>query len=94
MNEVLRKYIAEILATEMNSPRAPNQLIPPKSKRKSKDSEKEKKSKEEEVDEMSVVGGIAGFTGPLGAGAEDMGEDPVSPGGKLKKKKKNFVRWK
>jgi len=94
MNEVLRKYIAEILATEINNPRAPNQLIPSKSNRKSKDSEEKTKDKEEEVDEMSVAGGVAGFTGPLGAGAEDMGKDPVSPGGKLKKKKKNFVTWK
>lgn len=89
---MLKKYIVEVLAlVEASDARVPNQLISKKSKKKSSDSEKDKES---EMEEMSVVANIVGPTGPLGAGADDLGREPVSPGGKVKKNKKKFVRWK
>lgn len=89
MSALLKKYIAEVLALEADTARVPNQLISKKSKKKSAD-----KEEESDMDEMNVVANIVGPTGPLGAGADDLGKEPVKPGGKLKKNKKNFVRWK
>jgi len=71
---------------EGNDARVPNQLISKKSKKKSE--------KEEEMEENNVVANIVGPTGPLGAGAADLGKEPVKPGGKLKKNKQKFIRWK
>lgn len=91
MQSLLRNYIAEIVAEIQGDPRVANQLLPKVKKSKEKESEEET----DEVDEMSTAGGsIAGFTGPLGASNLDMGSPPVKPGGKLKKRKKTFVRWK
>lgn len=97
--QLLRRFILEAL-DEMRDARVPTQLLPKSGKKKSpKDSEEET----EEMDEMSgagAVGGgsttanITGFTAPLGASNLDMGKKPVSPGGKVKKRKKTYVRWK
>ena len=46
------------------------------------------------MDEMNVVANIAGYTAPLGASSADVGLSPTKPGQKLKKTKKNYVRWK
>ena len=89
MNALLRKYIMEVLA-EVQDFRVPNQLIPKGSKKQ--DAEKDK-DKEEEVEEVSVAANVAGFTGPLGASSADMGKNPTKPGQKLKKHKKEFIRW-
>jgi len=94
MYDLLRKYIVESLAEVQGSPRVANQLIPKGGNGKKKEEESEEAENESDLDEMNVAANIAGFTGPLGASADDMGKNPVRPGGKLKKRKKNFVRWK
>ena len=86
MQELLKNYIAEVISEMKKSARVPNQLL---DKRGSK-----KETEEEDMDEMSTAGSIAGFTAPLGASNLDMGLEPVKPGGKLKKRKKTFARWK
>jgi len=101
MNSLLRRYISEILVEMESNPAVGDDLLPKKSGVKNprttdtvdKDSEEEKED-EKEVDEMSVVANIAGYTAPLGASSADVGANPTKPGQKLKKNKKNFVRWK
>lgn len=95
MSALLKKFIVEVVA-EMQDHRVPNQLVPSKGPGKQTEKKPDKDSEEEteEMDEMNVVGNIAGFTGPLGASSEDMGKKPVSPGGRTKKRKKSFARWK
>ena len=95
MSALLRSYIAAVLS-EVTDYRVPNQLVSkgsPKKQDKKSDAEKDSEE-EEEMDEMNVVGNIAGYTAPLGASSADMGANPTKPGQKLKKNKKNFVRWK
>ena len=95
MSALLRQYIEAVLS-EVTDYRVPNQLVPKGSKKQTEkktdksDSEEEK----EEMDEMNVVANIAGYTAPLGASSADVGANPTKPGQKLKKNKKNFVRWK
>jgi hypothetical protein len=95
MSALLRQYIEAVLS-EVTDYRVPNQMVPKGSKKQTEkktdksDSEEEK----EEMDEMSVVANIAGYTAPLGASSADVGANPTKPGQKLKKNKKNFVRWK
>lgn len=90
MNKLLRQYITEVVS-EISDPRVPNQLISKRSKKqKDSASDKEKRDNESEVEEHAIVG----YTAPLGASSADVGEDPTRPGEKLKKKSKNFVRWK
>lgn len=99
MTSLLRDYISAILLEMNSNPAVGNQLISRKSGVKNprttnttdKDSEEDK---EEDVDEMNVVANIAGYTAPLGASSADVGASPTKPGQKLKKNKKNFVRWK
>lgn len=79
----------EVVA-EVQDYRVPNQLV----SRGNGEKDKDKDEDMEEMDEMNVVANIAGFTAPLGASNVDMGSKPVKPGGKLKKRKKDFVRWK
>lgn len=101
MTSLLRDYISAILLEMNSNPAVGNQLIPKKPGVKNprttdtadKDSEEEK-GKEDEMDEMSVAANIAGYTAPLGASSADVGANPTKPGQKLKKNKKNFVRWK
>lgn len=89
MSRLLRHYIMEVVA-EVQDYRVPNQLV----SRGNGEKDKDKDEDMEEMDEMNVVANIAGFTAPLGASNVDMGSKPVKPGGKLKKRKKDFVRWK
>lgn len=90
MHELLKAYIVEALAEMGTNPRVGRQLLSLKGNNKEK-SEEEK----DEMEEMTMAGGaIAGFTAPLGASNLDMGANPVRPGGKVKKRKKTFVRWK
>jgi hypothetical protein len=92
VSDLLKKYIFEVFS-EMNA-RVPTQLLPKKTANSRRSEEKEEEN-EKEVDEMALAGGaIAGFTGPLGASSADMGSNPTKPGQKLKKHKKNVVRWK
>jgi len=98
MSALLRSYIAAVLS-EVTDYRVPNQLVSkgsPKKQDKKTDADKAKDSEEEkeEMDEMNVVANIAGYTAPLGASSADVGANPTKPGQKLKKNKKNFVRWK
>lgn len=93
-SSLLRQFIAQVLS-EVQDYRVPNQLVPKNAKTKrhaEKDSEK--KTDSEEVDEMSAVANIVGYTGPLGVSSADMGTQPTKPGQKLKANKKKFVRWK
>ena len=96
MSTLLRSYIAAVLA-EVTDYRVPNQLVSkgsPKKQNKKSDADKDSEEEKEEMDEMNVVANIAGYTAPLGASSADVGANPTKPGQKLKKNKKNFVRWK
>ena len=95
MSALLRSYIAAVLS-EVTDYRVPNQLVPRGSKKQDKKSDADKDSEEEkdEMEEMNVVANIAGYSAPLGASSADVGANPTKPGQKLKKNKKNFVRWK
>lgn len=95
----MRVFISQAIAEMRGNPRVGNQLMSPqKTKHKDKDKEKDEEyddESEDEVDEMALAGGgIAGFTAPLGASNLDMGYKPAKPGGRVKKRKKTFVRWK
>jgi len=97
MSALLRQYIEAVLS-EVVDYRVPNQLVskgsPKKQKDKKDDANKDSEEETEEMDEMSVVANIAGYTAPLGASSADVGSNPTRPGQKLKKTKKNYVRWK
>jgi len=94
MSALLRQYIEAVLS-EVTDYRVPNQLVSKGSpKKQEKKSDKDSEEETEEMDEMNVVGNIAGYTAPLGASSADVGANPTKPGQKLKKNKKNFVRWK
>ena len=92
MSALLRSYIAAVLS-EVTDYRVPNQLVS-KGSPKKQDSKSDSDKEEDEMDEMNVVGNIAGYTAPLGASSADMGVNPTKPGQQLKKNKNNFVRWK
>lgn len=98
MTSLLRDYISAILLEMNSNPAVGNQLIPKKSgvknPRTADTADKDSEAEKEEMDEMNVVANIAGYTAPLGASSADVGADPTKPGQKLKKNKKNFVRWK
>lgn len=85
MYALLRKFIAESIA-EMQDHRVPNQLISKGSKKKND------KEEDKEVEEMSAVANIMGFSGPLGVDSEDMKGPGAGP--KKKKTRDSFVRWK
>lgn len=91
MPNLLRQYIIDVIK-EVTGPTPAIQLLPKKGKKIGKEPEVEKTS--DEVDEVNVVANITGYTAPLGAGSGDMGSRPVKPGSKVKKSKRNFVRWK
>lgn len=90
MSRLLREFITSVIA-EFSDARVPCQLVPKGGKKSTEDNEHSKDS-EEEMDEMSVVTNIAGYTAPLGSSSADMAHP--GPGKKLKKHKKTFVRWK
>lgn len=96
-NSLLRKYILEIIE-EMRNANVAQQLLPRAKKqsghKKDANDEKNKEDSSNEIDETNVVANIVGYTAPLGASSADVGLKPTKPGQKLKKKKKNFVRWK
>ena len=92
MSNLLRQYIIDVIK-EVTGPTPATQLLSPKKGKKTGKKPEDEKSSDE-VDEVSVVANIAGYTAPLGAGSDDMGSRPVKPGGKVKKSKRNFVRWK
>ena len=88
MSILLRKFIAEAIAADRKgNPAVPNQLISPGKGSENKSGDKE----EDEVDEISVVGNISGFTGPLGVGAGDL-EGPGAHS--RRKRRKSSARWK
>lgn len=91
--DLLREYIQEIFE-EMRNSHVPNQLRDKDASGKSSVKSSDKKKDAEEVDEMSVVANIVGYTAPLGASSADVGKRPTRPGGRLRKNKKDFVRWK
>jgi hypothetical protein len=97
MSALLKQYIEAVLA-EVVDYRVPNQLVskrsPKKQTDKKVDANKDSEEEKEEMDEMNVVANIAGYTAPLGASSADVGLSPAKPGQKLKKTKKNYVRWK
>ena len=93
MSALLRQYIEAVLS-EVTDYRVPNQMVPKGSKKQDKKTDKDSEEEKEEMDEMNVVANIAGYTAPLGASSADVGAEPTKPGQKLKKNKKNFVRWK
>lgn len=75
-HDLLKTYIKEILS-EIQDYRVPTQLI---SKDTGEKIDKESADKEEEIDEMGV-GGITGFTAPLGSDS-------------FKSKKRRKLDWK
>ena len=96
MSALLRQYIEAVLS-EVTDYRVPNQLVSKNGPKKQNDNKSDKKDSEKEkddMDEMSVAANIAGYTAPLGASSADVGANPTKPGQKLKKSKKDFVRWK
>lgn len=93
MSALLRQYIEAVLS-EVVDYRVPNQMVPKGSKKQNKKPDTDSDEEKEEMDEMNVVANIAGYTAPLGASSADVGVSPTKPGQKLKKNKKNFVRWK
>lgn len=85
----MRKFIAEAIAAELdgNPAVSGSQLISPDevSKNKSEDEDSD------EVDEISVAGNIAGFTGPLGVDAGGL----EGPGAHSRgKRRQSSARWK
>ncbi len=89
MSILLRKFIAEAIAAELdgNPAVSGSQLISPDevSKNKSEDEDSD------EVDEISVAGNIAGFTGPLGVDAGGL----EGPGAHSRgKRRQSSARWK
>lgn len=96
MSALLRSYIAAVLS-EVTDYRVPNQLVSKGSSKKQDkkpDADKDSEEEKDEMEEMNVVANIAGYSAPLGASSADVGANPTKPGQKLKKNKKNFVRWK
>lgn len=93
MSALLRQYIEAVLS-EVVDYRVPNQMVPKGSKKQNKKPDTDSDEEKEEMDEMNVVANIVGYTAPLGASSADVGASPTKPGQKLKKNKKNFVRWK
>ena len=96
MCSLLRQYIEAVLS-EVTDYRVPNQLVSkrsPKKQDKKTDADKDSEKEKEEMDEMNVVANIVGYAAPLGASSADVGANPTKPGQKLKKNKKNFMRWK
>jgi hypothetical protein len=89
MNDLLKKYIKEIILEIQGNPRVSDQLVKKKSNSKKED---KKDKEEEEVEEMSTVatslvpGG--GFTTPLGWTSADM----QGPGARSKGRKKSKRR--
>ena len=87
----MRKFIAEAIAAELNGNPAVSgsQLISPDEVSKNKSEDKDEDS--DEVDEISVAGNIAGFTGPLGVDAGGL----EGPGAHSRgKRRKSSARWK
>ena len=84
----------------MSGARVPTQLIPPKEDKSSgRDSGDKVKDTDadadaDEVEESSGAGAIVGYSGPMGASSEDMGDNPVSPGGRLRRRRPRRVDWK
>lgn len=93
MSVLLRQYIEAVLS-EVVDYRVPNQMVPRGSKKQNKKPDTDSDEEKEEMDEMNVVANIVGYSAPLGASSADVGSSPTKPGQKLKKNKKNFVRWK
>lgn len=91
MSILLRKFIAEAIAAELNGNPAVSgsQLISPDEVSKNKSEDKDEDS--DEVDEISVAGNIAGFTGPLGVDAGGL----EGPGAHSRgKRRQSSARWK
>jgi len=87
----LRKFIAEAIAAELdgNPAVSGSQLISPDEVLKNKSEDKDRDS--DEVDEISVAGNIAGFTGPLGFDAGAL----KGPGAHSRgKRRQSSARWK
>lgn len=89
MEDLLRNYIAEVVAQAFEkNPRCGQQLRP---KGKGGRPRSTEDAADEEVEEMSVAGGIAGFTAPLGYSSEDV-KGPGVP--RRRKSRRQFARWK
>jgi hypothetical protein len=91
MSSLLRKFIAEAIAAarEGNPAVSGSQLISPDEVSKNKSEDKDEDS--DEVDEISVAGNIAGFTGPLGVDAGGL----EGPGAHSRgKRRQSSARWK
>ena len=86
-DELLRAYIAEIMMQEFKKNPACADQLRPHNNGKGKAIKKDK----EEVDEMSVVANVAGFTAPLGYSSEDA-KGPGVP--RRRKRRSFFARWK
>lgn len=87
MNDLLRRYIREILSEVDANPADGNQLPGTP-----KPGEKEDKEEGEvdELEEFSSAGAIAGFTAPLGMSGQDV-EGPAARGERKKRKKPGWT---
>ena len=90
MSTLLRHYIATILREMKSNPAVNDELVSCEPKQQTSNKESSTDDESDDVDEMSVVANIAGFTGPLGASSEDL----KGPGAGKKTKKKTSARWK
>lgn len=90
MSTLLRHYIATILREMKSNPAVNDELVSCEPKQKTSNKESSTDDESDDVDEMSVVANIAGFTGPLGASSEDL----KGPGAGKKTKKKTSAHWK
>lgn len=94
MEDLLREFL-ELALEEMRNARVPNQLRSSKSKPKKPNSSAadDKKVEMSTVATALVPGG--GYTAPLGSSSADMKSGKhATPGEKVKKRKKDYVRIK
>ena len=100
MEELLREYLAMSLS-EMSDARVPNQLRSRKSKKKDEEDKNEMLTVGISLGGASTPGGApgpggyGGYTAPLGSSSADMKSGKhATPGKKVKKRKKDYVRIK
>lgn len=92
MEDLLREFL-ELALEEMRNARVPNQLRSSKPKKPNLSDADDKKVEMSTVATALVPGG--GYTAPLGSSSADMKSGKhATPGEKVKKRKKDYVRIK
>lgn len=100
MEELLREFL-ELALAELKDARVPNQLRSRKSKKKDDEDKNEMSTVGISLGGAATPGGVpgpggyGGYTAPLGASSADMKSGKhATPGKKVKKRKKDYVRIK